>query len=56
VEPTCAAASDVCCAHSSSGSAAWDAVVQDTHVLARMFAAAIGGWMVGWMDGSVLSL
>jgi hypothetical protein len=30
----------------------WDVVVQDTHVLARMFAAA----MDGWLAGSVLPL
>jgi hypothetical protein len=28
-----------------SGSLMWDVVVQDTHVLARMFAAAVDGLM-----------
>jgi hypothetical protein len=31
----------------------WDVVVQDTHVLARMFAATMDG---GWMDVCVLPL
>jgi hypothetical protein len=27
----------------------WDVVVQDTHVLARMFAAAMDGWLNVWI-------
>jgi hypothetical protein len=30
----------------TSGSSMWDVVVQDTHVLARMFAAAMDGSLV----------
>jgi hypothetical protein len=29
----------------TSGSPMWDVVVQDTHILARMFAVAVGGLM-----------
>jgi hypothetical protein len=49
VDWTCAAG-DVCCVHALSGSPMWDVVVQDTHVLARMFAAAMDSWIDGWMD------
>jgi hypothetical protein len=34
----------------TSGSAVWDDVVQDTHVLERMFAAAMDGLMDGCMN------
>jgi hypothetical protein len=33
----------------TSGSPMWDVIVQDTHVLVRMFAAAVDGLMDGWM-------
>jgi hypothetical protein len=48
VEQTCAAG-DVCCVHITSGSPMWDVVIQDTRVLARIFATAINGWLVGCM-------
>jgi methionine-rich copper-binding protein CopC len=34
----------------------WDIVVQDTHVLSRMFAVAIDDWMNEWMIGSIFPL
>jgi hypothetical protein len=39
----------------TSGSPMWDVVVQDTHVLARMFAVAMDGCMKNGIDDWICS-